>query len=84
MRIALGILGVLGAIFAPPWILLLIMSFLAFRYPAWEVLLIGLLIDLLWLPSGPLTQSLPLFTIVALVLVWGFEPLRSEFLISRR
>ena len=81
-RIVLGILGILGAFFAPPWVPLLVIILLAVRYPAWEILVVGLLVDFLWLPGISL-QTLPLFTIVGLVLVWGLAPLRSELLIEK-
>lgn len=81
-RIALFLLGVLGAIFAPSWVPLLAMGLLAFRYRATEVFAIGIFMDFLWLPVGGFFGPLPLFTIAALVLVWGLEPLRREFLIS--
>ncbi len=79
MRTLLATLGVLSAIFAPSWVTIICMGASAFRYPAWEVLFIGLLTDFLWLPPGFL-HPLPIFTISALVLVWGLEPLRKEFL----
>lgn len=81
MRITLAMCGVFAAIFAPPWMTILCMGLLAFRYPAWEVLFIGLLTDLLWMPQG-LFSSMPIFTVSALILVWGLEPLRKEFLFS--
>ena len=81
MRIALAIGGVFAAIFAPPWVTILCMGLSAFRYPAWEVLFIGLLTDFLWMPPG-LLHPLPIFTIAGLILVWGLEPLRKEFLFS--
>lgn len=74
--------GILGAIFAPPWVPLIAIGLLALRYPAWEVLVIGAWVDFLWLPSGSFIDPLPLFTIAALVLVWGLEPLRNEFLLT--
>ncbi|MEK7107049.1 MAG: hypothetical protein AAB899_02580 [Patescibacteria group bacterium] len=80
-RPTLVIVGSFGAIFAPPWVTILCMGLLAFRYPAWEVLFIGLLTDFLWMPPG-LSHPLPIFTISALILVWGLEPLRKEFLFS--
>lgn len=40
--------------------------------------MIGLLIDLTWLPAEGI--SLPLFTIGGIVLVWIFMPLRRQFL----
>jgi len=80
-RHLLAVAGILGAIFAPPWLTILCMGLLAFRYPAWEVLFIGLLTDFLWMPPG-FFSPLPIFTITALILVWGLEPLRKEFLFS--
>jgi len=80
-RPALCALGILGAIFAPPWLPLLCMALLALRFRAWEVLLIGLFVDFLWLPTGSFLYPLPLFTFVGIVLVWGLEPLRAEFLV---
>lgn len=79
-RFLIAALGFFGALFAPPWVPLLMMGILAFRYAAWEALAIGLLVDLLWLPSGSLMHSLPLFTLAGLLLVWGLEPIRREFL----
>lgn len=81
MRTAFAICGVLSAIFAPPWMTIIFMGLLAFRYPASEVLLTGLLVDFLWMPPGFL-HPLPIFTIAGLILVWGLEPLRKEFLFS--
>jgi hypothetical protein len=56
------------------------MGLLAFRFRAWEVMVLGMFIDFLWLPGGTFIAPLPLFTIAGLILVWGLEPLRSEFL----
>ncbi len=81
VRIYLFLVGILAVVFAPPWMPLLVMLVCALRYAAWEVLLIGLLADFVWLPATPV--SLPLFTITSLVLVWGLEPLRREFLIGK-
>jgi len=84
VRIALVAIGVVGAVFAPPYVPLVVMGILALCYRAPEVLAIGVLVDFLWLPVGDLFVALPLFTIAALVLVWGLEPLRSEFLMWGR
>jgi len=81
MRTTLAICGVFAAIFAPPWVTIICMGLLAFRYPAWEVVFIGLLTDFLWMPPG-LFPPLPIFTVTGLILVWGLEPLRKEFLFS--
>jgi hypothetical protein len=53
---------------------------LSVRYRAIEVLFMGMLIDLLWLPYDSALFSLPLFTVFAIVLVWILEPLRLEFM----
>ena len=58
------------------------MVLLAVRYRAPEVLALGLIMDLLWLPDTVLSTA-PLFTLGALLLVWGLEPLRNEFLLGR-
>ena len=79
-RPTLVIVGIFAAIFAPPWVTILCMGLLAFRYPAWEVLFIGLLTDFLWMPG--LFSPMPIFTVSALILVWGLEPLRKELLFS--
>ena len=80
-RVALFLLGILAVIFAPPWTLLIIMLAAALRYTAWEILFIGLFADFVWLPATPIT--VPLFTVASLVLIWGLEPLRREFLIGK-
>ena len=81
MRRLLAIAGFLAAIFASPWVTIICMGLLSFRYPAWEVLFIGMLTDFLWMPPG-FFHPLPIFTIAGLILVWGLEPLRKEFLFS--
>lgn len=80
IRLVLGALGIVGTVFAPPWVPFCIMIFLAVCFPAWEVLVIGLIVDLLWIPES-LLHTIPLFTVAGLVMMWGFEPLRREFLV---
>ena len=79
MRILLVLAGVVSAIFFVPWITLVCMIILSARYYAWEVVLLGLFVDLLWLPSSA-TFSVPYFALIGLLLMWGFEPLRKEIL----
>ncbi len=68
----------LGAFFAPWWIPLACIAALALRYPAWEALFIGLLMDLLWLPGQGF--EVPFFLIASIALVWMCAPLRNQFL----
>lgn len=78
IRTLVALAGLLGAFFAPWWVPLVCMGVLALRYPAWEVLFIGLVMDLLWLPGGAF--EVPVFLIAGIVFVWICAPLRSQFL----
>ncbi len=81
IRIFLAIGGLASVLFAPWWVPLLCMLILSLRYPAWEVLAIGLLMDFMWLPGG-VGFSIPLFTILVICIVWMFGPLRNQLLTS--
>jgi hypothetical protein len=52
---------------------------LSLRYRAWEVVLFGALIDMVWLPWS-MFHGIPTATITAIILVWALEPLRRQFL----
>ncbi len=77
-RSLLVLLACASALLGPWWLPLTCMVILAVLYPSWEILIVGLLIDLAWLPIE--SVSLPLFTIAGIVLVWIFVPLRRKFL----
>jgi hypothetical protein len=53
---------------------------LALRYRAWEAVLLGLFVDFMWLPSEYALYTLPYFTLGSIIVVWGLEPLRRQFL----
>lgn len=78
IRIALAALGLVSVFFAPWWVPLICMLVLSVCYPAWEVLVIALVMDLVWLPGTGF--ELPLFLIGGIALVWICAPLRSRFL----
>ena len=80
VRIAIVVTGFVSAIFISPWLTIACMIALSIRYRAIEVLGLGLLVDLLWLPYDTFWYSFPLTTLLALILVWGLEPLRLEFM----
>ncbi len=82
IRVGLAVVGVLGAIFAPWWVPVVCMLALSIRYRAWEVLFIGLISDLLWLAPAA-DHQFPILTLLGVVLVWIFEPLRVRFLVRR-
>ena len=79
LRTVLVLVALIGVIVGPPWLPLLCMILISLRWAAWDVLLIGLLEDFLWMPDTVL-QGIPFYTITALILVWGLDPLRREFL----
>ena len=78
LRSLLALFGVYSVFFLPPFVPFITALLLSILFPAWEVILIGMLLDFTWLPVSPL--HLPTATLVAIAMVWIFEPLRNEFL----
>ena len=79
IRPVLAVIGFAGALLAPPWLPMLVIVVLSLRFRALEAIAIGFFTDMLW-QAGGLTDALPLYTIAAIIIVWGLEPLRLEFL----
>ncbi len=79
-RTSLTLLGVVAAVFFSPWVTALCIVLLAVRYRAVEAIVLGMLLDMLWLPHDTTLTMLPMCTLISLLVVWGFEPLRLEFL----
>ena len=77
-RIFLSAFGIFAILFGPPWLLIVPMLLLAMRFRAWEAMVLGLLDDFMW----SATLHVPLFLISSIVIVWAFEPLRKELLLS--
>ena len=81
IRAFLGGLSFAGALFAPPWLPLVCAGVLTVRFRAWEVLILGALIDLLYVPAGGL-YGIPIpATLTAFILLIGFEPIRRKLLL---
>lgn len=81
IRFGLAFLCTLSVFFLPWWVTLVLAFVLCLRYRAWEVVLIGIAFDLMWLPTLSLSPyGLPLATLVALALLVILEPLRRELL----
>ena len=80
VRAALGVVGFISALTGPIWLPLLAMALLSLRWAAWEVLVLGAFVDMIWLPASPM--SIPFYTIAAIVLLWGLGPLRRLFLVG--
>jgi len=81
MRYALFIAGLVSVFFAPLWVAALSALFLALRWRAWEVLILGALVDILWFPDS-FAFGIPLVTVASIALVWIFEPLRVQLLLG--
>jgi hypothetical protein len=79
IRATLLLLGAGSIVIAPVWVTILIAFLLAFRWEAWEVIVLGVMVDALWLPSGSF-WGVPLATVSALILVWLLAPIRNELL----
>jgi len=80
VRVCVAIVGFAGVLFAPWWVPAICMLLLSLRYAAWEVPLIGLCMDFVWLPSGA-HVAIPLFTILGVMVVWLASPLRRQLLL---
>lgn len=80
MRVIIVAIGFFSAFAGSPWITAICILALAIRYASWEAMLIGLTMDMLWLPADISLAAFPYFTIGAICAVWLFEPLRSQFL----
>jgi hypothetical protein len=81
-RIILFIIGAGSAFIVSPWVTAVCAVILSLRWRAWEAVLLGFLVDVLWLPSTFL-YGLPLATLLALLIVWILEPLRNELLVDQ-
>lgn len=80
MRISIALIGFVSAIAGMPWLTALCILALSVRYRAWEVVLLGLFMDFMWLPTDVSLYSFPYFTLGSIVIAWLFEPLRIQFL----
>lgn len=78
-RIGVAAVGFIGALFGIVWIPISCIVLLALRFRSWEALVLGLMIDLTWMPLGT-EFALPIFTVGSIFIVWALEPLRLELL----
>jgi hypothetical protein len=80
LRPVLVAFGFFSVLFLSPWFTLASVIALSLRYRAWEAIFIGLLMDLLWIPSDSSIHLIPTATIAAIAIVIVFEPLRNQLL----
>lgn len=82
-RIMLATLCAVSALFFPWWVTLLCALALCARFRAWEVVPIGVALDLMWHPSFSTSfYGMPLATMTAFALLILLEPIRRELLIG--
>lgn len=77
-RIFLVAFGIYAVLFGPAWLPFVSMVLLSLRFRAWEIMALGLFYDFLYAPN----LQIPIFFIVSICIVWTFEPLRRELLLS--
>jgi len=80
LRVVIALIGFVAAIFWTWWIPAICILLLSLRFRAWEAVVLGVFMDMLWLSPDTGFHGLPLFTIYAIAIVWILEPIRSEFL----
>lgn len=84
-RVLLGCALLLAVLYAPPFVVAGIALTLSLRWRAWEVIVAGIFMDFLWSPSVLSfisADSIPFSTLIAMVLVFGLEPLRRQLLLG--
>lgn len=79
MRFLLALTACIGALYLPPFVPFIILVVLALRFRAHEAILLGLGMDLVWLPAD-ITSAVPWCTLIAIMIVWALEPLRVQLL----
>ncbi len=80
LRVLVATIGLLGVLFLPWWVPVVCAVVLALRYAAFEVVVMGLFMDMLWFADG--LGVFPLCTLGAVLLVWLLTPLREQWLTS--
>ena len=78
VRTLIGVALCVSALIGPLWLTFIFALMLSVRYRAWEVVVVAVFIDFLWLPGPISSTNLPLATLGALILIVALEPLRRE------
>lgn len=85
VRIFLAAASFASVILAPWWVVFVCALLLCLRFQAWEVILVGIFMDLYWMPSSIYVtsfDSIPIATIISILLIFGLEPLRRQLLVG--
>jgi hypothetical protein len=83
IRITLASLALISILFAPVWVTALLGVVLAILWEAWEVIILGLLVDLLYLPLGGFFHIPMIATLLAIGFVWAMIPIRKRIFLDR-
>ena len=82
VRVLLAIAAFISALFAPVWLTAILGLILAARWEAWEVIFLGVLIDLLYLPPGGIFYIPMPATLIAIAVVWLMIPIRKRLFVD--
>lgn len=74
-RLGAVVLACVALFFLPAWMVILACAAFALRYPAWEMVLVGLFVDVLYAPhlayfGVPLPATVLLFVVVLALTPW--------------
>lgn len=78
LRVVVGTIGLVGVFFLPWWVPIVCAVVLALRYAAFEIVVIGLLMDLTWFTAD--VGMYPFCAVGSVVLLWLLTPLREQWL----
>ncbi len=81
MRGFIFLATLLCALFGPWWGVLIGATAVSLRYRAYEMLLVGAIADVLWLPNS-LAWGMPLMLYATIAIIWILEPVRRELFIT--
>ncbi len=79
LRILLDLLALGAVALGMVWVPIALAVVLVVFFGAWEIILVGMVMDFVWLPSA---HAVPLLTLGALALAWIVEILRGHFFLT--
>jgi hypothetical protein len=82
IRLALAVLAFVSVLFAPLWVTAVLGVVLAVLFEAWEVIVLGLIADFLYLPPGGFFHIPMPMTLLAIVFVWAMVPIRKRIFLK--
>ncbi len=83
MRTFFFLASLICVLFGPWWGALIGAVLVSMRYRAYEMVLLGIIADVLWL-SHDILWGIPVITGATIFIMWFFEPLRRELFVSLR